>query len=155
MAETAAETAEPLAKGLRRLIEGLPHHRALNLEVVAASNGRSTLRIPAGEHLHAFPDASIVHGGVLTTLLDAACGAAVITALAKFRTIATLDLRIDYLKPASPTSFLTAETECYEITRHIAFARGRVWQDKPDDTVAACAGTFMIGSVGFTPRIEG
>ena len=68
MAETAAKTAEALAEGLRRLIEGLPHHRALNLEVVAASNCCSTLRIPAGEHLHAFPDASIVHGGVLTTL---------------------------------------------------------------------------------------
>src|SRR3984957_14161668 len=44
----------------------------------------------------------ILHGGVVTAMLDESCGMAVQLALDGTRAIATLDLRIDYQKPAAP-----------------------------------------------------
>jgi uncharacterized protein (TIGR00369 family) len=42
----------------------------------------------------------MLHGGVVTAMLDESCGMAVDLALDGTRAIATLDLRIDYQKPA-------------------------------------------------------
>ena len=51
----------------------------------------------------------VIHGGVVTTLLDAACGAAVMSAgIAKVPT-ATIDLRIDYLRSAKPKAQIRAK----------------------------------------------
>ena len=44
----------------------------------------------------------VIHGGVVTAMLDESCGMAVQLALDSDRLYATLDLRIDYQKPATP-----------------------------------------------------
>jgi uncharacterized protein (TIGR00369 family) len=85
----------------------------------------------------------VVHTGIITTLVDTVAGLAAFIASGKFEPIATLDLRMDYLRPALAGHDLTARAECYRLTRSIAFVRARVWQAREDEPVAMCQATFM------------
>ena len=62
------------------------------------------------------------------------------------RAIATLDLRIDYQKPATPGLDIKAHAVCYRVTRSIAFVRATAYQDAEDDPVATATACFMIGA---------
>jgi acyl-coenzyme A thioesterase PaaI-like protein len=79
---------------------------------------------------------------------------AVATLLRDPRPFATLDLRIDYAKPADPKKPVIAEAECYRITRSVAFTRAFAHQGNPKDPVAAAAGTFMLGTKGEVTRAQ-
>jgi len=82
----------------------------------------------------------------VTTLLDHTCGHAVLAALDVFRTIATLDLRIDYLRPAEPGLDILAYAQCYKLTRSVAFVRAIAFDRDRDDPVATVQATFMLDS---------
>jgi uncharacterized protein (TIGR00369 family) len=88
----------------------------------------------------------VLHGGVVTAMLDESCGMAVQLALDGTRAIATLDLRIDYQKPATPGLDIMAHSICYRVTRSIAFVRSTAFQGSEDDPVATATACFMIGA---------
>jgi uncharacterized protein (TIGR00369 family) len=88
----------------------------------------------------------VLHGGVVTAMLDESCGMAVQLALDGTRAIATLDLRIDYQKPATPGHDIKAHSICYRVTRSIAFVRATAYQDSEDDPVATATACFMVGA---------
>src|SRR6201990_738652 len=75
----------------------------------------------------------VLHGGVVTAMLDESCGMAVQLALDGARAIATLDLRIDYQKPATPGLDIKAHSICTRVTRSIAFVRATAYQKSEDD----------------------
>lgn len=113
-------------------------------EILEAGDGRSRMRLPYGEHLIGNPETGVVHGGVITGCLDHCCGIAVASALRDPMPFATLDLRIDYMKAATPNTELLFEAECLKVSREIAFARGLAYQADRDNPVAICTGTFML-----------
>jgi uncharacterized protein (TIGR00369 family) len=88
----------------------------------------------------------VFHGGVVTAMLDESCGMAVQLALDGGSAIATLDLRIDYQKPATPGLDIRAHAVCFRVTRSIAFVRATAYQDSEDDPVATATACFMIGA---------
>src|SRR5580692_7876109 len=88
----------------------------------------------------------VLHGGVVTAMLDESCGMAVQLALDGTQAIATLDLRIDYQKPATPGLDIKAHSVCYRVTRSIAFVRSTAFQGSEDDPVATATACFMIGA---------
>jgi uncharacterized protein (TIGR00369 family) len=134
--------------------QGIPHCRELGMSVVEAAPARTVLRLPYQERLVGDPATGVLHGGAITTLVDTVCGMAVNLALGKMVAIATLDLRIDYLRPATPGQDLHAAAECYKLTRHVAFVRGTAYNAAPEDPVAHCVGTFMISSSDKPPLRE-
>ncbi|HXE18520.1 MAG TPA: hotdog domain-containing protein, partial [Castellaniella sp.] len=89
-------------------------------------------------------ETGVLHGGVVTAMLDESCGMAVQLALDGTRSIATLDLRIDYQKPATPGLDIKAHSFCYRATRSIAFVRSAAYQESEDDPVATATACFMI-----------
>jgi uncharacterized protein (TIGR00369 family) len=91
-------------------------------------------------------ETGVLHGGVVTAMLDESCGMAVQLALDGTRAIATLDLRIDYQKPATPGLDIKAHSVCYRVTRSIAFVRSTAYQESEDDPVATATACFMVGA---------
>ena len=128
------------------LIQHVPHARALGLKVEYAKRGQAWISVPYNEDLVGDTETGVLHGGVITTLLDNACGIAVQLALPERAAIATLDLRIDYMKPATPKLDLMGHTHCYKVTKNIAFVRGAAYHEDENDPIATCVGTFMLAA---------
>jgi uncharacterized protein (TIGR00369 family) len=101
------------------------------------------LALPYRPELVGDPESGVLASGPILTLMDMATSLSVWTRLGTFRAHATLDLRIDYLRPATPGKTVIARGECYRITRSIAFIRGQAHDGDPDDPLAHAAGTFM------------
>lgn len=136
------------------LIAHVPHARAIGLEVVSAGKGTCRMKVPYADHLVGNPDTGVVHGGVITSMLDNACGIAVQMALAEPSSIATLDLRIDYMRPAEPHTDILGEAHCYRVTNSVAFVRGTAFHTDAADPIATCVGAFMLAANRAEPPAE-
>ncbi|MBI3204411.1 MAG: PaaI family thioesterase [Myxococcales bacterium] len=128
--------------------QAVPHNRALGLRFVDFADGEATIVLPFADHLVGNPERGVLHGGAVTSLLDATCGAAVFMKLQSPEPIATLDLRIDYLKRGEPRRDLRCKAHCYKVTRHVAFVRGVAYHDDESDPIAAASGSFIIQGRG-------
>jgi uncharacterized protein (TIGR00369 family) len=153
MADARSETdaqrqaqAELQAKMTRAFARGVPHNQALGIRILDISPTEASFELPYDPKLVGNPDTGTLHGGAITALLDACCGAAVFAALPQLVPIATLDLRIDYLKPAEPGKPVIGKATCYKMTRNVAFTRGVAYQDTPDNAIAHSVGTFMLST---------
>ncbi|WP_374334715.1 PaaI family thioesterase [Leeia sp.] len=128
---------------IKQFFGRMPHGLAYQYQFVSMARRCATLRVPYQPQLVGDPVSGTVHGGVLTALLDSTCGIAVFCALSEWEMIATLDLRVDFLKRATPGLALTASAECYRMTRQIAFVRGCIYHDDPQQPIATAVATFM------------
>ena len=113
-------------------VEHVPHCQALGIRCVLTGPCEATLRIPYRDELIGDPTRGVVFGGVITTLLDQAGGVATLCSLPEIVTIATIDLRIDYLRAAEPGRDLFGRATCYKRTRSVAFVRGSAWDSDPE-----------------------
>jgi uncharacterized protein (TIGR00369 family) len=116
------------------------------LQLDRAAPGEAWSRLPYRPVFVGDTQTGVLHGGVVTAMLDESCGMAVQLALDGTRAIATLDLRIDYQKPATPGLDINAHSICYRVTRSIAFVRATAYQDSEDDPVATATACFMVGA---------
>jgi uncharacterized protein (TIGR00369 family) len=128
-----------------------PHMRWLGLEFVSMERGRCVVKIPYNADCVGDPATGVLHGGVVTSLLDSAGGGAVVSAIGMPTPIATLDLRIDYLRPSTPGEPLIADVECFKLTHHVAFTRGTAYNRDASDPVAAMTATYMLRTTAL-PR---
>ena len=61
----------------RGFTEGIPHNKALGLELLELERGEAKFRLPYDAKLVGNPDTGVLHGGAITALLDASSGASV------------------------------------------------------------------------------
>ena len=130
----------------RWFTEGIPHNRALGIRVVDMGDAWAKFSLPYDPKLAGNPDTGVLHGGVITALLDGCSGASVFAALPVMSPIATLDLRIDYLRQAEAGREVLAHATCYKVTRNVAFTRAIAYVDDEADPIASAVGTFMLGT---------
>ena len=137
---------EPAARAriARQFIDAIPLARALGMEMVGIGDGWALMALDWREDLVGDPETGIVHGGVVTALLDTAGGASVMAHPSAPGGTATIDLRIDYMRAAAPGRRIFARAECYRITRSVAFVRGLAWTESPEEPVAAANGAFTV-----------
>jgi uncharacterized protein (TIGR00369 family) len=116
------------------------------MEMVDAGPCFTTIRLPYKPELVGDPSRGVVFGGVITTLIDHTAGLSVFCSLDEMRAIATLDLRIDYLRAAEPGADLIGHAECYKMTKNVAFVRAVAYDRDRDDPFASCVASFMLGA---------
>jgi uncharacterized protein (TIGR00369 family) len=133
---------------IARIVQAVPFARALGIEFVKAARGEAILLVPYRCELVGNPSTGVVHGGVITTLLDHALGCAVFTALDTPAPIATLDMRIDYMHAAEPGRGIFAHAIVTKLTTSIAFVRGTAYHDTPGDPIATSSAAFILHSGG-------
>lgn len=121
----------------------IPHSRILQIEFVQAERGRATLSLPYQERLIGDRRTGVLHGGVITALIDNTCALSIFSLLEEPSGYPTLDLRIDYLRPATPGLPVYCTAECYRMGREIAFTRATAYQDGNTQPVAYGVATFM------------
>ena len=133
-------------KTSRAFVDAIPHNKALGMRVVDLQKAEATFELPYDEKLVGNPDTGVLHGGAITALIDACSGASVFAALTEWGPIATLDLRIDYIRAGDPGKAIRAHATCYKLTRNVAFTRAIAYHDSEADPIATSMGTFMLGT---------
>ncbi|GEQ97333.1 hypothetical protein JCM17844_09700 [Iodidimonas gelatinilytica] len=122
----------------------VPQLSALGIELCEMDKARAKMRLPWADRLVAYADSGVMAGGAVFTLLDSVLGTAVFSALPSLVPVATLDLRVDYLKPATPGRDLFASAHCYKLTRQVAFVRGVAFHDTEDSPIAHATASFIL-----------
>jgi len=115
--------------------------------------GRATMTMPPRADWLGDPVRGQMHPGAITVLADTVCGLGMRAAMPVPGPVATLDLRMDFLRAASPARATHCEAECYRLTREIAFMRATAWQDDRGEPVAIGHGAFM--RIAGEPRGQG
>ena len=128
----------------RQFIKAIPHSQALGMELTEVADGVAVIEMPWAEHLVGDPATGVIAGGAVSAQMDTCCGAAVISHPANPGGTATIDLRIDYMRGATPGQKITTRAECYHVTRTVAFVRATAWDEDPDNPVATAAGSFTV-----------
>ena len=128
----------------RQFIESIPHSRALGMELVEIGDGEAVITMPYDKRLIGDPVSGVIHGGAVSTLMDTCGGAAVMSHPSSPGGTATIDLRIDYMRGATPGQSLTARATCFHITRSVAFVRAVATDEDTENPVATASGAFTV-----------
>ncbi|WP_187429457.1 hypothetical protein ROLI_032430 [Roseobacter fucihabitans] len=128
----------------RQFIEAIPHSKALGMRLTDMGEGTAEIEMPYDDKLVGDPETGVIHGGAVSALMDTCCGAAVMSHPASPGGTATIDLRIDYMRAATPGQAITARATCYHVTRTVAFVRATATDADTGNPVAAATGAFTV-----------
>ena len=122
------------------------HGKALGLEYRSSGDNWMELRLPWREELVGMPETGVLASGAIVSLIDTASGGSVWMKLGHFVPIVTLDLRLDYMRPAVKGETVIGRCECVKLTQQIAFVRGVAHGGDESRPIAQSAATFMLSS---------
>ena len=120
------------------------HGGALGIAYRAHGADWAELILPYDEKLIGVVESGVIASGPMISLMDMATSLSIWIRLGRFRHQATLDMRVDYLRPATPGCDIVGRGECYRTTRSVGFVRGLAHDGDPADPVAHVTGTFMF-----------
>jgi uncharacterized protein (TIGR00369 family) len=120
------------------------HNRLIGAQYHAHGDDWCELAIPYNSELVSDSATGILASGPIFTLMDMATSLSIWLKTGTIQPQATLDLRIDYLRPAKPGQTVIGHGECYHLTRSIAFIRGHAHDGDPEKPIAHVAGTYFF-----------
>ena len=138
------EQNQSVVDAIKGFIPNIKHCKLLGIDVVDIESGKLTLCLPYSQTIIGNPQTGVIHGGALTTLMDNCCGFAAVSSLSDPGICPTLDLRIDYMRSATPGETVYGFAEAYRTTSNVVFTRGFAYhQGQSEQPIAHCTATFM------------
>lgn len=132
--ETAAQIIE----------EGIPLHRFLNVKVVEIRDGFCKMRWPYREEVIGNFVNRNWHGGIIAAALDAVGGAVGMATLTSAEErLATIDLRVDYLRSTRPTD-LVVTAQLTRSGNRIVSTDMEAWQEEEQKLVAKGRAMYSV-----------
>lgn len=128
----------------QQFIQIVPHAVALGMELTHIGDGEAKISMPYDARFVGDPETGVIHGGAVSALMDTCCGAAAMSHPSSPSGTATIDLRIDYMRAATPGQTIHTHAVCYHITRSVAFVRATAIDDDDSRPVATATGTFTV-----------
>jgi uncharacterized protein (TIGR00369 family) len=123
--------------------QGIPFNAWLGMTVERLEDGECTLRIPFRPELVGDPLRPALHGGVLSTMADAAGGLAVFSKAMSLETrISTVDMRVDYLRPGRLAD-LWCDARVIRLGNRVAVTT-MVVRQADDHVPAECRGVYNV-----------
>ncbi len=122
--------------------------RSLNLDPILLGKGQATFAVdlPAS-----FANAEgVIHGSLMTIIMDSIFGLTVFTALEEMKPIATINLRSDYIADAKIGDRVLCAAKCIKIRNEVAYVSGDVKTQSTNTLLATGSGAFMVGTRGMT-----
>jgi len=129
---------------LEKIVPGAPFHHDLGIRYADHGENWISLALDYNPELDGYGEPGVVSGGAVFTLMDATSGMAVMITRNALAPMATLDLRLDYLRPANAGEAIRSRVECYRLTRRFGFTRGIAYNDDPDHPIAHASGIFIF-----------
>lgn len=127
--------------------EYIPFHKIIGIKLLEMDNGRASFLIPYKPELVGDPRTNRIHGGVISTAMDAAGGAAGMTTLSSEKDqISTIDIRIDYLHPGKPEDII-AEGEIVKDGTTVIFTRMKAHHPKSNELIAEGRAIYRVKRV--------
>lgn len=114
----------------------IPYNKHLGIIVEELREGYARLKLPYRDEFVGDRRRPALHGGLIATLIDVCGGTATWTYFSKDDGIATLDIRVDYLRPG-PDEDLIAESLVLRVGNRVAVVNTRVFAGRDRNTVVA------------------
>ncbi len=128
----------------RFFADEIPFNRYLGLRLEFLDRGIARVFLPFKPELVGDPMRPALHGGVVASALDTAGGAAVFSELALGDRVSTVDIRVDYLRPARLED-LYAEATIKRVGNRMGVTAIRAYHaSDPDRSVAEAMGVYNI-----------
>ncbi len=108
-------------------------------ELSNAEEGRATISLKAEER-HLNPSGT-VHGGAISTLIDAAMAEALNTMIEEGEQPFTIQITVNYMKPGKPGR-LTSTAQVRKGGERITIVEAEVMQEDEDEVIALATGTY-------------
>lgn len=122
----------------------IPFHQLLGLQLIEMREGYASIRIPFKKELVGDPRTNRIHGGVISTAMDAAGGAAGITTLSgSTDQIATVDMLVDYLYPGRPEE-IVVEGWIVRDSQSLVFTQMKAHHPGDDRIIAQARGVYKV-----------
>ncbi len=129
------------------LDELIAFNKLLGIHLLGYGEGEARMELPYSDKLIGDPQRPALHGGAIGALIDTCGGAAVWSAASEQDRVSTIDLRIDYLRPA-PLKDLTCQASVQRIGNRVGVADMKVWVSAdPDDVIATGKGVYNVKRV--------
>lgn len=122
----------------------LGHGKALQFQLRAHGADWVELELPWRAELVADPETGTMASGAIISLLDMVGGTSCWLPLERFLPIATIDLHVDYLRPALKGETVIARADCYRLTRSVGFTRGQAHGGDPARPIVSFSATYML-----------
>ncbi|MGB0524141.1 MAG: hotdog fold thioesterase [Flammeovirgaceae bacterium] len=120
----------------------IPLHKFLGLELLEIRKGYAKVRVPFRDEVVGDIRLNRWHGGIIASVMDSVGGIAGGTHLTSFEDkIATIDLRIDYLKGAE-ASALIVDGEIVRLGNRILVTRMSAYQEESMELLAEGKGVY-------------
>ena len=141
---------------LAQVFANMPFNQLLEISITELSSERAKISMPWQEHLIGNPQQRILHGGVISTLLDTVGGllaaASVVdkisvdeahTLRARLANLGTIDLRTDYLRPGKGLRF-SASATLIRSGNKVCVCRMELHNEEGAQ-IAFGTGTYLVG----------